>query len=294
MITNPDQRQDPWRESIRQMIDVFDHVVVVCGRKQDCFDLDAEFPKLSDITPVYLEWPQPEWSYEELPRHLNAGLEKCRQAKADWVVKLDIDCFVHENDKTQIRQALAQAAAHDKMASTLEKFQFFMPGRCYEKGKLPLALNMKYPICYGQDETRYTDLCQPIMLGEDMVKRNDGVYAIPQGNPIPEKKIARTGAHVWNYDYTFKTEDRARELLYHFDRSHAKWWGQGYTGKKLEEITPEQALADYIAMAGGRMGKMTKTIQLKQHPRHIQERIKNIKPEEFGHSLWGKIEHSQT
>lgn len=289
MVTNPDYRQDPWRESIAQMLDVFDHVVVVCGRKQDCFDLDEEFPNLSDVTPVYLEWPQPEWSYEELPRHLNAGLERCREAKADWVVKLDIDNFIHEKDKTQLRQALAIQRAQDRMAASLEKYQFYIPGRCYEKGKMPIALNMKYPICYGQDNTRYTDLCQPIIPSEDVVKPKGGVYTIPVGSPIPEKKIGRTGCHVWNYDYTFKTEDRARELLYHFDRSHAKFWGQGYTSKQLQEITAESAMNDFIGLTTGRMRKMVKIMAPDSHPRQIKNRIKNIKPEEFGHSLWGKI-----
>src|SRR3990167_6540573 len=165
MITDPDARQDPWRESIAQALEIFDRVVVVCGADTDAIMVINQFPG-HDIACPLLHWPQPEWSYEELPRHLNAGLAVARG---------------------------------------------------YEKGKIPLAINCAFPIQYGQFENDYSDLCQPMMPTDRTRKMPDGTYDIPLGRKIPG--AASTAVHVWNYDYSFKTIERATELLYHFDRS---------------------------------------------------------------------------
>lgn len=289
MITNPDYRQDPWRESLRQALLVFDEVVVVCGDPEDPARVKQEFPD-QPIVPVYLDWPQPEWTYDELARHLNFGLEKCRAMHADWVIKFDIDCLFHENSKSQFRQCLGAMKAHGDILAQFEKLQFFLVGRAYEKGKIPLGINMAFNVGYGVDKSRYTDLCQPIILSGDVVQYRQGKHPIPKGDPVPERKMKPTGIHVWNYDYSFKTYDRALELLYHFDRAHANWWGAGYHGRMLEDITPETAMAEYLALIKGRVEKCKKIFRPEDHPRFIQDRIRNIKPEEFGHSLWGKTE----
>ena len=290
MITNPDYRQDPWRESIRQHSEIFDKVIVVYGREEDGNQLKEEFGENEKIDWHYLDWPQPEWSYEELPRHLNFVLDEAKKLNPDWIIKFDIDHIFHENDKATIYKSLQALKYEGAMLAQFEKLQFFLVDRAYEKGKVPLAINTKYDIRYGVDKTRYTDLCQPIIGCDKMVKYREGKYEIPAGDPIPDSKMRKTGIHVFNYDYSFKTFERAMEMLYHFDRSHAKWWGAGYHGKSLEDITPESAMAEYIALVGGRIHKPHKMFKPSDHPKNIRDRVTNIKPEEFGHSLWGKIE----
>lgn len=287
MVTNPDLREDPWQESISQMIDVFDEVVVVCGNNSTMFQVGERFPTVK-LAPV-LEWPQPEWSYEELPRHLNIGLQEARDWGADWIVKLDIDTLIHEEDESQMRAKLTHFKEKHLPLASFEKYQFFKVDRCYEKGQMPLALNTDFDIVYGQDETRYTDLCQPIIPSGRMIRREPTGYDIPKGVKIPDNKVGRTGCHVWNYDYSFKTKERATELLYHFDRSHAKWWQQGYTGRKLEEITPETALKDYLTLVEGRIKKCTKETPWLKHPKQIMLKVRDIPEAEFGHSLWGLL-----
>jgi len=43
---------------------------------------------------IWEPWPY-EWNWVELPKHLNIGLAECT---GDWVLKLDIDQFIHEDD----------------------------------------------------------------------------------------------------------------------------------------------------------------------------------------------------
>lgn len=291
MMTDPDYRQDPWRECIRQALEVFDEVVVIYGREADGPMIEAEF-KHEPVYDFFLNWPQPEWSYEELARHLNLGLEMCRSRRADWAVKFDMDYFIHESQKAEMFQKLSFMRHDGKLIATFGKLQFFLATHGYEKGKMYIGLNLNHPlhVTYGQDESRYTDLCQPVIWdGKKTHRMPGGTYDIPLGTPIDSKYHGNTGVAVWNYDYTFKTYERAKELLYHFDLSHARWWGSGYTGKRPAEITPETAMQDYLQMSGSRVKKCIKDIPIGQHPKHIQEKIRSLTPEQFGHSLWGKV-----
>ncbi len=294
MMTNPTYRQDPWRENIRQMLEVMDEVVVVCGAQNDLTLIQQFVDADSRVQFHYLEWPQPEWRYDELPKHLNFGLQKAKDLLADWVIKLDIDTFIHEKDKDKLREVLKRCMKYDAYAVSFEKYQFFMPNRSYEKGKMPLALNMHHnTVQYGY-AGEYTDLCQPITphsaTSELFIQGKMQTFNIPNGTRIPDNQIQRSGMHVFNYDYTFKTEQRAKELLYHFDRSHAKFWGNGYNGQLIEDITPESALENYLNLVRGRIKKCVHRFSTEDHPKMIQPRIRNMGADSFGDNLWGLIE----
>ena len=289
MVTNPDYRQDPWRESIAQMLMLVDQVVVVCGRSEDVAQVKDHFVLVDEMVEAfYLHWPQPDWSYDELPYHLNAGLAVARKYDPDWIVKFDIDNLIHEDDHATLKAQLTQAAAQNKALASVEKYQFHHALRCYEKGKMPIFINAKHSkqVVYGRASETYTDLCQPII-----VEGNIGTTRVPMGPLVPESLIFKTSAHVWNYDYTFKTEDRSRELLYFFDRSHAKFWGEGYGHKSLDDITPESAFDDFIKAVTGHMSKSTKLFMPQKHPKKIQRKLESISndPQYFGYGLWGKV-----
>jgi hypothetical protein len=291
MVTDPEYRQDPWKECIGQMLEICDEAVVVCG-DTGTYDL-ADQMKARFDKPLhfeYLDWPQPEWTYDELARHLNAGLVKARELNADWVIKFDADYFIHEQDAGVVKAKLRELKAKKKAIGAFEKLQFFQVSRAYEKGNILTALNMEYPIWYGKDKAKYTDLCQPILWdGKSWMRYPGAAHEIPEGVAVPENLHQRMGVHVWNYDYSFKTLERATELLYRFDRSHAKFWGHGYHGKALKDITPESALRDYITLVTGRLKKCNKTFEWQQHPRHIRERVRDIDHDKFGYLLWNKI-----
>ena len=94
IMTNPDYRQDPARECIKQALEIFDQVIVIYGRKEDKTEvLDDLFEYGSRIVYHFMPWPQPDWSFDELPKHLNKGLEIAHELKADWVVRFDADTF---------------------------------------------------------------------------------------------------------------------------------------------------------------------------------------------------------
>ncbi len=294
MMNNPTYRQEAWREGIAQRLDCFDVVCLVCGHEPDIAMLADAFPEAwqtGKLKAVYKPWPFPEWSYEELPRHLNAALALAREQGFQWMMKLDIDTVVHEKDVKRLRKVVARATKKDRWVISLPKLQFFTPFRCWSKGNLPLLVNVTKPIAYGFDHTKYTDLCQPIIWdGASTVTHNGKTYDIPSGTLIPEIHMYKTKkVKVFNYDFTFRTYERSIELLYQIEMAHARFWGKGYSQVPLGEITRETAMKDFLGLSEGRFSRMNRKTQIEDHPKHFQGVLKGITAGQWGHSLWEKV-----
>jgi hypothetical protein len=295
IMNNPEYRQEPWRESIAQRLECFDSVCLVCGHEPDIRMLADAFPEAwnnGKLKAVYKYWPFPEWSYEELPRHLNASLALAREQGCRWMVRLDIDTVVHENDMRYLRQAIEKADRKGKWAVSIRKLQFFKPGKYFKKAHVPLAINASKPIAYGFDMHVKTDLCQPIEWdGTSTVLMNGVSYDIPSGIGVTPEKILRSRrSKLYNYDFTFRTYDRSMELLYQIEMAHARFWGEGYSGRMMDAISRESAMEDFLKVARIRYDRMNRRMAIDDHPKHFQASLRALKPGQWGHDLWGKLE----
>lgn len=292
MMTNPEARQDPWSECLRQMLEICDFIVVTVGREADMDMVTTEMHGLMHrIRLIYIHWEQPEWCYSELPKHLNPALQCAKDLGADWVVRFDTDCFIHELEREKLRSALEKMPENIKVAC-LNKRQFFLGTTALEKTKVPIVVRGNSEVWYGMEIGRYTDLLQPIILKKGVTHKynSQGVNPVPLGEAVKKEDVGQTGCTVWNYDYTFKTLEKSTELLYWWDIAHAKFWGTSYQGRNISEVTRETALSDYVdVVVKSRLKNYNKSFPAELHPKHIVEKIKNITPEQFGHSFWGKI-----
>lgn len=293
IFTNPDYRQDPARECVRQILEVCDEVVVVFGAESDrgiIRQLQNEYP--DRIVAEYLEWKQPEWTMDELPKHLNRALEIARERGCDWIIKFDSDCFFHEKDRDELRKALEAQLEEPTIAMMIEKTNVITVTHVLQKSDVPFCIKANSPIWYGQNLNHYTDLCQPIMWdGKTMYEANDDkTKTIPAGFEIPKELIKRTGVWQFNYGYMFKTYERSVELLYWFDIAHALWWGFGWHKRVITAITPETAMREFIVMMKERVERCNKKMTLIDHPKHIQPRLRSLGKEHFGYDFWGLIE----
>lgn len=294
IINNPEYRQEPWRESIRHRLDFFDVVCLVCGNKDDINMLNEYFAKEVDnnkLILLYKNWPFPEWSYEELPKHLNEALILVKKQKCDWAVKLDIDTVFHEKDNKKFRFAINKAEILGKWMVSFSKLQFFLPERCWIKGSLPIAINLKKPVCYGFDTDKYTDLCQPIQWdGLTKLVYNGIEYSIPVGNSIKNSYILKSRRiKLFNYDFTFRTFERSIELLYQIEMAHSRFWGKGYSGLEIGDITRDSSMKDFLNLSKDRFLKMNKNMKISEHPKHFQDSLRTLKKGQWGFDLWGKI-----
>ena len=73
-MTNPDDRNDPWKEALNCYEELGDEVIVV-GKN----------------------WPF-EFSWDEIGKTFQEGLDK---SSSDWVIRMDIDYFFHEIRETR-------------------------------------------------------------------------------------------------------------------------------------------------------------------------------------------------
>jgi hypothetical protein len=161
-ITNPDERQDKWREALACYCDFADEVVVVDGSNVGHNDLNPNKGVFKDsqwwkLRVIRLEWPY-EWNWIELPRHLNEGRKHC---VGDWIIKLDIDQFFHEKDFEKVRQKLAECSGECQVA-TFQKMSLVYGKKYYQKGGQPIAFRNQPEIVIGRSLDRATDLCFPI------------------------------------------------------------------------------------------------------------------------------------
>ena len=275
-ITNPDYWQYAWKEAIACYETFADEVIVVDGSKR--FDGDETYSPQFELNEMALcgkvkvilyDWPY-EWHWSELPKHIQKGFEQCT---GDVAIKMDIDYLIHEQDFYGLKKELEAIIGLNFKLGNLKKFTILNKKKGYEKANLPIIVNMKYKdeIAWGVNDERKTDWCFPITKD-----RQDefGVWHGKQINPIYQ-----TGYDIYNYDYFFRTEEKAEEAFWRFSKA----WNRG-TGDWSWGNTKDEALAVFKKQLYGRLkNQFLKDVN---HPKFIRERINNMKPEEQGFSNW--------
>jgi hypothetical protein len=113
--TDPDLRNDPWKEAISCYEDFADEVVIT-GHN----------------------WPS-EFSWELIGETFQEGFEK---TTGDWALRMDIDYFFHEKHLSKLRRTLNKYTSFPGVV--FPQYQFFTADRFQMKTRLCLALNKKY------------------------------------------------------------------------------------------------------------------------------------------------------
>ena len=275
-ITNPIQRQDIYLECISSMLPWADEIIIVDGgdRSDWYVKLREEIGSegLEKIKVVQLPWPH-EFSWDELPKHLNYGLA---QIKSDWCIRVDADYVFKDCWKANLWEL---GVNQSKRIITAQKFSTILATKIYQKGPSPIIINMRYgDMCFGVAQDKYTDLCVPIIKTG---MRGD----IPEGKLVDDKDIHRSHLEFMNYDYCFKTKDFTSKEFLRFSRAHKRYFGSSKWGN-----TEEKSLNKFIEMMEYRM--MHEKIHIynmpwQLHPSFMKERVRDIKPEHFGYNGWG-------
>ena len=220
-------------------------------------DGDKDHPEF-----VMHNWPQ-QFSWNFIGQQFQRGYEACT---GDWVIHADLDFIFHERDFGRIRQALKDYP--NTPAVSFYKWQFVLPDRYNLKSRLAIAVNKEK---FG-DRIKFNgggDLCQPTLDGKDL-----------DLNEIPQ-----AGVPFYNYEKLIKTKEQIIDDVERMDDAYIKYFGR--TLYRTDELT---AYEGWYNMVSGRFSKPSKSIPLSDHPKYIQETIKNLKPEHFGYNGFGLIE----
>lgn len=248
--TRPSKRGDAIREAMACYNDLADEVVNVSG------DWGAfGSPKGEKQVVIRHLWPQ-EFSWELIGRQFQHGYEACT---GDWVIHADLDFIFHQKDFGRIRQALKDYP--DAPAVSFYKWQFILPDRYNLKSRLPLAVNKAK---FG-DRIKFNgggDLCQPTVDGKEL-----NLNEIPQA-----------GVPFYNYEKLIKTEAQINDDVQRMARAWHRHFGDHHLG------TDETAYPEWLHMMQGRFSKPQQRIKLDDHPKYIQETIRNLTPEKWGYN----------
>jgi len=285
-ITKPEQRQDPWREAIANFTEFADEVVIVCG---DESDLKLDFPNKDKIKLVYNKWRVDD--YLMYGEQYKLGFEN---TTGDFCIKADIDYFFHEDDWEDIRTSIEE---YDEDVLFIAKKQFILVDRFRVKALMPIvfkgSLRGQVEFNLGGDYTwpqinskiisdKSKAVCrkQFVMIGDkvtdkmikkrlpDKIEKNDQIFTMNRRIP------------VYNYDMCFKDKETIgreflKQSLSKFKKTGSHWG-----------LTKKDALDYFVKMQIGRLGQGFEKMDLEKHPKHIKDKVKNIKENQLGFNLF--------
>jgi hypothetical protein len=263
--TISDYENNHWKESLQSYLDLADEVVVVNGANKEvditnlCGAYGAWSGLPSGLKFIYYKWAE-EFKFDFIGQQFQRGYEACT---GDWVIRADIDYVFHEKDMDNIRQTLENLG--DAPAASLLKWQFILPDRYNLKSRTVVAVNRGM---YG-DRIRFDsggDLCQPSLDGKQIIE--------PPCITVP----------IYNYEHLLKTEKVLKEDIGKMDRAYRRTFNKSQYGDDYWQ--------GWKNMMEGRIKKHSKPIPLSDHPKYIQETIKNLKPEQFGYDNFGETQCS--
>ena len=236
-MTDPESRKDPWREALQCYEDIADEVIIT-GQN----------------------W-QYDFIWNEIGEFFQEGFDK---ANGDWVIRMDLDYFFHENDILKIRKFLELNSNEPVIA--FPQYQIFTPDRYQVKTKLCIALNKKE---FPQIKLNGGgDLCQPTLDNKQLIHSNAPFLNTP----------------VYQYDSIFRTKEIIADDRARFARAWNSYFGNyGDRGGG----TQEQAFEAWFEMIQNRFKYHVLKLEIENHPKYIQDRLKNIQPDEFGYDLFG-------
>lgn len=263
--SNPIERQDLYFEALESYRPLADELVVVDGSNNPDVLHSFSRERLWDKI-VYNQWPD-EFKWDFIGQQFQRGYEACT---GDWVIRVDLDFIFHLNDVQNIRNMLDKN--QQEAAMSFWKYQFVIVDRYNLKSRLVLAMNK--------------GLCG------DRIKLNAGgdlCQASLDGAELTVDKVKEIYAPVYNYDFMLKTQDVVKRDQGRFARAWHRQFGNYHLGGPDDD----SAFQKFLTMQIGRAHKPSGKIKLKQHPRCMQDRISKLKPEQFGHSLWGHYDTAQ-
>lgn len=265
--TNPCIRGDIYDEAIDCYTELADETIIVDGGYHQLngsrtYDGDKNHPEF-----VFNQWKK-EFDWRFIGEQFQRGYEACT---GDWVIHADLDYIFHERDFRAIRMACENNP--DTPALSFWKFQFVLPDRYNLKSRLVIAVNKRK---YG-DRIKFDssgDLCQPSL---------DGRYISP--DDVPE-----AGIPFYNYEKILKTRQQISDDQGRMERAYFRRFGTFQMGS---DGSNDSAYNRWVEAQRGKLRKPQKFIKLSDHPKYMQETIKNLTVDQWGYSGHGFLEENK-
>lgn len=272
-ITNPTENQYAWEEALNNYLSFADEVIVVDGEsndgtKQDILIYQGMREKLKVI---FSHWPQDKWDWSELPKHINLGFEQCT---GDVAIKMDIDYLIHEKDFEYLRKRLELLVKNKFVLGSFIKFNVVNRELGYQKVEVANVVNMKFKkqIAFGRNMDKETDWCMPIY------KKHLSETGVWEGRMVPDTHKLLLGPDLYNYDYFFRTKEKAREIFWRFAKAYASRFDESWGS------TEESSWQVFLKMMFARV--QSQALRHVDHPKVIKDKVFHMTSNQFGFDNW--------
>ena len=242
-FTNPIERNDPWEEALECYKAIADEVIVVGS-----------------------DWPK-EFKWDHIGKTFQEGFDKC---SGDWVIRMDIDYFIHENDITRLKELLRKY--NDYPAIAFPQYQFYTPTKYSVKTFICIALNKKnFP---NIKLNGGGDLCLPTL--------NDEL--------ISPFKVPLSDIPIWQYDNTFKTKKMIELDRGRFARA---WYRYFDSWNDRGGETDKEAYEAWLNNVKNKSVFHIFTKKISNHPKFIQKKLESINESHFGWNGFGILDSNK-
>ncbi len=263
-ISKGEKYNYPYIEALRSFLPVVDEMVAIV----DPYSNDGTYEKIEDTfgnqvrivtAPFDLEnWGRISWGIQK-----TTGYHACR---GDCVVMFDADGILHEKDHQLVRDKI-----EDFMAQTERPVALWTKYRCYGPNKY-----------YFQD--RHYGIFNKKFLGDkfDFFDKTKGAANLGRFTTEPANMRTLLGVTLFGYEHTWDTWEIYKEKL------------QAY-GKMLDRLQNKNRDLDgyikrQITQASDRMKKTNKSMAISEHPKYIQQRLRDITPDHYGYNYFSLME----
>ena len=269
-ITNPEKMGYPYLESIKSFADFCDEVIVVDGGSTD-----GSLEKIKKIPRVKIVrghlWPE-RFDWMTMPRNLQIGFNEC---KNKWAFKFDVDYIFDSNELQKITPFLST----NLPAIEIRKANFVLSDRYFIKDSYPLLVNKNhigigYGVATGSGSLRPGSTFMKPIIKETKIDKE--LYC---GKAVWRKnlRVEISDAIVYCYDFTFMNINQIIKQRFRFEMSLRKY-------REDKFLTEKECYSKFKKMMSARLKKCKHEIAI--HPLHIQKRIINLRPDQFGFNMF--------
>lgn len=264
ILSNPERYKYPWREAIGSFLPICDEVVVVHNVYSDdgSGEILAEFqrqnPKVRIVSGAF-DLRTIGWLSYGVMR--TTGYQAC---KGEIVAMFDSDGILHENQQELARNELNRMIRENRAYGYWQKYRIYAP-------------------------TRYWDQHKHSGWYNKTVLKDDFDFYHPDGRGIPNfARLAKYGHSVelpvklFGYEHVWDTKEMMRDRVTNYGHMKAKHFNQ-------ELKSPEEYFNAYIEELKEELARKSKSMKIEDHPAIIQDKLRNLTPEEFGFNFWGLI-----
>jgi len=279
-IKNPKTNGLPYYESMMSILPIVDEYIVIDGGSDDgSLEVYKGIEKVRIISDENTQMGK-EWTFSQIARNFDRAFQECR---GDIVINLDADYLLHEEDLDLFKKDCQIAYEKDNITISDSRFNFILADRYHMKRDKVMAVNKS--LCRKKRlDVRYGMDVKTFGWGVDPIVYEKTEYDINMGKLLGYFGVKRLStARFFNYSYLFRDEEVAKEYWYYYRLAECSL---PFSKLKIPE-NKEESWSGFLKQCKSGVIKPATIIPLEAHPKNIQERIRNIKPNQQGYNCYG-------